>query len=163
MDLSKGHTRALIGECKAQNLLRNQCAYVLATAFWETAQTMQPVKEAFWLSEAWRKRKLRYYPWYGRGFVQLTWETNYKRAARELGFPFDKDPSLALEAGPATKVIVTGMKEGWFTGRDLDDFITLKRSDFKGARQIINGKDKDDEIAAIAAQYDKQLKAAGYN
>lgn len=31
-------------------------AYMLATAYWETNETMQPVIEAYWLSEAWRKR-----------------------------------------------------------------------------------------------------------
>lgn len=165
MDLKLGFTQMLIDECRAQKLLRNQCAYVLATAFWETAHTMQPVEEGYWLrnAAAWRKKNLRYWPWYGRGFVQLTWEKNYQRAAQKLGIPFDKQPELALQPGPATKVAVTGMREGWFTSRDLDDFITLQRSDFKGARAIINGRDKDDEIAAIAVQYDKLLKAAGYN
>jgi hypothetical protein len=60
-------------------------AYALATACHETAYTMQPVREAFWLSEAWRRTHLRYYPYYGRGYVQLTWEDNYKRADLELG------------------------------------------------------------------------------
>src|SRR4029079_15992876 len=55
-------------------------AYMLATAFQETNQTMQPVREAYWLSEEWRRRNLRYYPFYGWGYVQLTWEANYRRA-----------------------------------------------------------------------------------
>ena len=63
MDLKLRDTQLLIAESKAQSLLRNQLAYLLATAFWETARTMQPVDEAFWLSEAWRKKNLRY----GRG------------------------------------------------------------------------------------------------
>lgn len=164
MDLKLGDTQLLIAESKAQGLLRNQLAYLLATAFWETGRTMKPVEEAYWLRNAavWRKKNLRYWPWHGRGYCQLTWEKNYIRAAQKLGIPFDKDPTLALKAEPASKVIVTGMREGWFTGRDLDDFITLKHSDFKGARAIINGRDKDDEIAAIAVQYDKMLKTAGY-
>lgn len=162
MDLKLGCTQMLIDECKRQGLLRNQCAYVLATSFWETAHTMRPVVEAYWLSEAWRKKNLRYYPWHGRGFVQLTWEKNYQRAAQKLGVPLDKDPTLALNPEIAAKIAVTGMKFGWFTGRDLDDFIDLKHSDFKGARQIINGRDKDDEIAEIARHYDDDLKAAGY-
>jgi hypothetical protein len=48
-------------------------AYVLATTQWETAQTFKPVREAFWKDEEWRRVNLaRYYPYYGRGFVQLT-------------------------------------------------------------------------------------------
>ena len=60
-------------------------AYGLATAYHETAYTMQPVVEAFWLSESWRERNLRYYPYHGRGYVQLTWKDNYERADNELG------------------------------------------------------------------------------
>ncbi|MBZ9894253.1 carboxypeptidase [Mesorhizobium sp. BR1-1-6] len=163
MDLSLGCTRLLIDESKRQGLLRNQCAYVLATAFWETAHTMRPVVEAYWLSEAWRKKNLRYYPWHGRGFVQLTWEANYIRAEKETGSPVHQNPQLALDPNVAATIAVTGMREGWFTGRDLDDFIDLQHSDFKGARAIINGRDKDDEIAAIARQYDADLKREGYN
>lgn len=162
MDLSKGYTRALIEECQRQKLLRNQCAYVLATAFWETARTMKPVVEAFWKSEAWRKRNLRYYPWHGRGFVQLTWERNYKLASTKLNVDLIANPDKALDPGIAAEVLVTGMVEGWFTTKRLSDYITLAKSDFKSARHIINGNDKDDEIADIARQYDADLKREGY-
>lgn len=164
MDLSKGYTRALIDECKRQKLLRNECAYVLATAFWETAHTMKPVEEAYWIPNAaeWRKKNLRYYPWHGRGFCQLTWEPNYIRAEKETGEPVHQHPEKALEPGPATKIIVTGMREGWFTTKKLSDYITLKKSDFKGARRIINGTDKAQSIADIAVHYDTDLKADGY-
>ena len=82
MDLTLGHTQAIVDECRRQGLLRNQTAYVLATALWETARTMKPVVEAFWKTDAWRKKNLRYYPWHGRGFVQLTWDKNYDRPRR---------------------------------------------------------------------------------
>lgn len=159
MDLSLGYTRMLIDESRAQKLLRNQCAYVLATAFWETAQTMRPVVEAYWKTEDWRKRNLRYYPWYGRGFVQLTWQENYRRAARELGVAFDQDPALALDPANAAKIAVTGMREGWFTRFKLADFIDLQQSDFLHARRIINGMDRANEVATYAARYDNDLKA----
>ena len=122
MDLTLGHTRLLVGECERQDLLRNQAAYVLATAFWETARTMKPVVEAFWKTDAWRRQNLRYYPWHGRGFVQLTWEKNYQRAARETGQPLDKNPDLALQPDIAAAIIVAGMREGWFTGKKLADY-----------------------------------------
>jgi predicted chitinase len=159
MDLNLGYTQTLIAESQAQKLLRNQCAYVLATSFWETAHTMRPVVEAYWLSEDWRQRNLRYYPWYGRGFVQLTWQANYQKAARELGVPFDQNPALALDPANAAKIAVTGMREGWFTRRSLNDFIDLQHSDFYHARQIINGMDRAQDIAAIAEHYDDDLKA----
>lgn len=162
MNLDIGDTRLIIDECKRAGCLRNQTAYILATAYWETARTMKPVEEAFWLSDAWRKKNLRYYPWHGRGYVQLTWERNYEFAAEQLGVPFDKKPELALESEPATRVLVWGAMEGWFTGKKIPDYITLKKSDFHNARRVINGRDKASEIARIAKDYDKALKAEGY-
>jgi putative chitinase len=159
MDLALGYTRMLIDECKRQSLLRNHCAYVLATSFWETAHTMKPVVEAYWLSETWRQNNLRYYPWYGRGFVQLTWQANYKRAEAELGVLFTQDPNKALDPANAAAIAVTGMREGWFTGRKLSDFIDLQNSDFTDARRIINGMDRAQEIAVLAQHYDDDLKA----
>lgn len=162
MNLDLGYTRQIIDECKRNNVLRNQAAYILATAYWETARTMEPVKEAYWLSEDWRRKNLRYYPWYGRGFVQLTWEANYKRAKEELGIDFVGDPNKALEADPASRVLVIGSMEGWFTGKKISDYITLKKSDFFNARRVINGRDKASDIAQIAKDYDKALEADGY-
>ena len=52
--------------------------------------------------------------------------------------------------------------EGWFTGKKLSDYITLKISDFKSARKIVNGLDKAELIADYAKQYDKMLKDIGY-
>jgi hypothetical protein len=56
-------------------------AYVLATAFHETARTMQPIEE-------YGKGKGKSYgapdpqtgqTYYGRGYVQLTWKENYQK------------------------------------------------------------------------------------
>jgi hypothetical protein len=49
-------------------------------------------------------------------------------------------------------VIVHGMKHGTFTGLSLDDFTSTSAFDFVGARQIINGTDKDVEIAGLATK-----------
>lgn len=164
VDLGLGHTDLILAECRAHSLLRNEAAYVLATAKWETNHTIEPVAEAYWVknAEAWRKQNLRYYPWYGRGFVQLTWEDNYIKAGKALGIDLTQDPSRAMDPEIAAKVIVLGMKCGWFTGKKLSQYITLSKSDFKGARRIVNGTDKDAEIAAIAVDYDNALKIEGY-
>lgn len=164
INLNLGLTQQVIALAAQKGVLRNQLAYILATGFWESGNTMMPVREAYWVknAEAWRKKNLRYWPWYGRGLVQLTWEVNYIRAAKETGVPMDKNPDLALTPEGSVPVLVVGMIEGWFTGKKLAHYITLQKSDFKGARRIINGVDKDDEIAAIAVQYDNALKAIGY-
>jgi putative chitinase len=163
-DLNLGDSQLILKECKLAGLLRNQAAYVMATAWWETAHTVEPVKEAYWVknAEAWRKKNLRYYPWYGRGYVQLTWERNYIFAGKQLGLDLTTNPEAVMKPDVSAKILVTGSLEGWFTGKKLGDYITLSKSDFKGARRIINGTDKAAAIATIAWAYDTALKAVGY-
>lgn len=158
-NLELGDTRLILAECAKAGLLRNQAAYVLATALWETARTMRPVRE--YGGETYLRTK-KYYPYVGMGYVQLTWKANYEKAGRKLGVDFLSNPKLLLEPRYAAPILVTGMKEGWFTGKKLADYITLQKSDFTSARRIVNGTDKAASIAAIAREYDAALKAEGY-
>lgn len=158
MDIKLGLTKNIINYAAAKGILRNQLAYILATALWETNHTMMPVREAYWLSEKWRKNNLRYYPWYGRGLVQLTWEFNYIRAGKAYGADYTSDPDAVMKPGPAVAILVDGSMEGWFTGKKIPDYISLTKSDFWGARRVINGTDKASKIAALAKQYDDWLK-----
>lgn len=157
MDLNLGATPLILRECHDFGCTRNQTAYILATAYWETARTMEPVREAFWLTEEWRRKNLRYYPWYGRGFVQLTWEANYKKAGEKLGRDFLSDPDAVMDAGASAKIIVLGMMEGWFTGKALPLYVNDKASDYRQARRVVNGMDRADEIAALARAYETDL------
>lgn len=157
--MTKGDTALIVDECKKRGALRNQCAYVLATAYWETARTMKPVRE--YGKESYLRAK-KYYPYVGMGYVQLTWLENYKRASKELGVDFVANPKLLLVPEYAVKILVIGMLEGWFTGKKLSHYITLQKSDFTNARRIINGTDRMHEIAAIAQDYDARLKEDGY-
>ncbi len=159
MNLNLGDTQLLIQESKKASLFRNQLAYLLATAYWETGRTMRPIKEMG--GEKYLKSK-KYYPYFGRGYVQLTWDYNYKKAGNKLGVDFIKYPEKLLDSELASKIIVVGMVEGWFTSKKLSDYITLNKSDFVNARKIINGKDKAHEIAEIAKTYDKLLEDSGY-
>lgn len=161
-DMNLGDTSLILEECQKQGLLRNQTAYVLATAYWETAHTMKPVREAFWLSESWRSSNLRYYPWYGRGYVQITWEANYERMGQRLGLDLTSDPDVVMREDVAVKILVTGMCEGLFTGKRLDEYVTLKASNYRGARRVVNGTDKASAIAELAREYEAELKAIGY-
>ena len=158
-NMNLGDTRLIIDACKRAGLLRNQAAYVLATAYWETARTMRPVRE--YGGETYLRSK-EYYPYVGMGYVQLTWRNNYERASKELGVDFVSAPRLLLNPQFAAPILVRGMKEGWFTGKRLADYITLQHSDFRNARRIVNGTDKAASIAAIARDYDAALKAEGY-
>lgn len=135
-----------------------QVAYILATALHETNKTMEPVKEAYWLSETWRKNNLRYYPYYGRGFVQLTWKANYKKYSKILDIDLVSDPDKVMDPDISAFIIVHGMKHGTFTGKSLDDFITKNSIDFYNARKIINGLDKARTIETLAKSYLTKLQ-----
>ena len=145
-------------------------AYALATAHRETAGTMQPVRESFWSTEDWRKEHLcRYYPYYGRGFVQLTWGYNYEKANLKLHTRGILKPDenmvsnldLALRPDVAAAIMVFGMTEGWFTGLKLADFFHGDCCDWIHARRIINGNDHDREIAGDALHFYAALQAQG--
>ena len=145
------------------------CAYALATAYHETARTMQPVREAYWLSEAWRKANLRYWPWYGRGYVQITWERNYRKAdaaaaAGGLIKPGEllANADLAMRLDIAAMIMRRGMAEGWFTGKTLFGYLPDRvgtLAQFTAARRIINGSDKAASIAAYAGEFQDALIA----
>ena len=149
-------------------------AYALATAAHETAYMMQPVREAFWLSENWRSNHLRrYYPYYGRGYVQLTWKDNYERADRELNLNgrLIDNIDLALDPDIAARIMVRGMQEGWFAGdnsgrhtlaRHLPDNGVASKAQMTSARRIINGTDQDDKIAGEAIMFQEALRAGGW-
>jgi hypothetical protein len=152
-------------------------AYGLATGWRETNKQMQPVEEAYFLgasADAYRK-KLRYYPWTGRGDVQLTWKGDdrepnygYARADKELGLggALLADPSLALRPDISARVMVSGMEQGWFTGRKLADFLPSTGPadihQFTNARRIINGLDAAVEIAGNALKFQAALTAGGW-
>ena len=159
MNLNLGDTRLIIEECRKRGVLRNQVAYVLGTAFHETAHTIKPIAEMGGLTYL---KSKPYYPFIGRGYVQLTWEANYKKASAKLGVDFVKNPGLLLQAKYAAPILVVGMVEGWFTGKSLSSYITLSKSDFVGARRIINGTDKASLIAGYAQQYNDLLLTEGY-
>jgi hypothetical protein len=159
MNLTTGYTDLILDKCRSAGLLRNQAAYVLATAWHESGHSMKPVREMG--GETYLRSKA-YYPYVGMGFVQLTWKRNYEFASKKLGVDFVAEPRLLLEPKHAGDILVRGMKDGWFTGKRLADYITLQASRFVGARRIINGTDRAGLIAGYAVDYDKQLKAAGY-
>lgn len=166
----------ILDEAERRRTPVNKLAYILATAWWETAKTMQPVREAFYIAsdfakaEKWRKKNLHYYPYYGRGFVQLTWKANYKKAADKFGVNFVDNPDRVMELRYAVPIMFDGMTEGWFTGKALDDYIdeidepdSKDLEEYKQARRVINGTDKWVTIAQIALAFENALKDGAYS
>ncbi|MGO7750497.1 hypothetical protein E0H65_22510 [Rhizobium leguminosarum bv. viciae] len=163
--LSQGQLRGFEALLDASGALAvDECAYVLATAYHETATTMQPIAE-------YGKGRGRKYgvpgrnggqvP-YGRGFVQTTWDVNYERTDHELGLggALIRNYDLMLtDYGMAAKAAVLGMVEGWYTNKKLADYFAGGKCDYVGARRIINGTDKAEKIAGYAAFFAKALAA----
>lgn len=179
MNLNLGDTRLIIEACKEYGCLRNQAAYLLATAYHETAHTMKPINERGGNKYFFRmydpqgsrpkvaKRLGNTRPgdgvaYRGRGYVQITGRANYRKAGEKVGVNLLLTPERALEPEIAAEFLVAGTMEGWWTGKKLTSYITLKKSNFYNARRTVNGLDKAQHIAEIAKEYDKLLLEEGY-
>lgn len=159
------------------------CAYALATAWHETAHTMQPIREfggPAYLTRMYDVTGQRPTlaksmgntapgdgPRYcGRGYVQLTWRVNYRKAGEKLGYPLEGNPELAMRRDIAAQIMRQGMVEGWFTGKRLVTYLPetgpASVDGFRAARRIINGTDKADLIAGYAMQFQAALQAGGW-
>ncbi len=154
----EGTIHAIISECRIQGMtLNTQIAYVLATVKRETGNTFKPVKEGDWIghssSDEFRKKNFRYYPYYGRGYVQITWDYNYKKYSEKLGIDLLNEPNLALEPNNALFILVDGFKFGVFSGKKITDYVNEKKTDFYNARRCINGLDHAEEIKGFAEEF----------
>jgi len=152
---------ALFAEANKQHITsKAQMAYILATVYHEcynpkTPETrMTPIVE--FGSESYLRSK-KYYPYVGRGFVQLTWKENYLKYNKEIeerfGVNIMQNPELVLRIDISAYIAIAGMKYGRFTGKCLNDYINVKKADTYNARRIINGLDK----AQLIADYCKQM------
>lgn len=137
-------------------------AYAFATAFHETARTMQPISE--YGSQGYLQSK-PYYPYYGRGYVQLTWEDNYRKMGDKLGTNLlGANKDKALDPVIAAAVMYSGMRDGDFTGKKLSTYFSSTVNDPVSARRIINGTDKADMIADYHEKFLSAFNAASvYN
>lgn len=135
-------------------------AYMLATAWHETAKTMQPIAE-------YGKGTGRKYgipdsqtgkTYYGRGYVQLTWRDNYASMGRVFGLDFVHEPELVMRPDVAYKIMSYGMRKGSFTGVKLCQFINEEKCDYLHARKIINGMDCAERIAGYAKAFETALR-----
>lgn len=124
-------------------------AYILATAKWETRHTMKPWEEV-------GKGKGRPYAaavgrraYYGRGYVPLTWATNYARMSTLTGLDLVTRPELALDPKIAAFILFEAMKGGLFTGASLPMYFNRYRDDPFNARRVINGTENAEEVEAI--------------
>lgn len=159
-------------------------AYALATAYHETASTMQPIKEyggATYFTRMYDVTGARSEmavangntcagdgPRYcGRGYVQLTWKNNYAKAGEKCGVDLVAYPDKAMDPAVAAKILRHGMEEGWFTSKSFSTYLptgkaAATRGQFTLARHIINGSDRAAQIAEHALEFQRALVAGGW-
>ena len=155
-------------------------AYMLATAYHETAATMAPIDE--YGSEAYFNR--RYGPgtavgkrlgnvrigdgarFHGRGLVQITGRRNHHVMSVRLRESYgqivdlEADPERAKDVLTAYRIMSLGMRDGLFTGKSLRQYINGAKCDYLNARRIINGTDKAALIAGHAVKFERILRAS---
>jgi LysM repeat protein/predicted chitinase len=136
----------------------NVLAYALATVKHETAGTMKPIREYGGPQQA---KKLGYKGgenFYGRGYIQLTHDYNYKDIGKKLGMgdALYKNPDLALDPAIAAKILAVFFK-------DRGVAAAAEKGDFYGARRGVNGTDKAEKIAQLAKQYLPTAKKVAAN
>ncbi|MET0363473.1 MAG: glycoside hydrolase family 19 protein [Sphingobium sp.] len=166
---------------QAEEEAADALAYVLATAFHETAATMAPVRETCAASDAEAIRRLDlafaagrlasvkapYWrpdaegkSWLGRGLVQLTHRRNYEAMSDLTGIDLIADPDRAMDMDVAVTILIEGMRAGIFTGRRLGDYFRRGKADWTGARRIINGTDRAELVARHARTFRAALRHA---
>lgn len=150
-------------------------AYMIATALKETGRSFKPIVEhgkggnanygksvqvVDHLGCRGPKNAVYTNAYYGRGYVQLTHDTNYKAVGKAYGIGDELhiNPARALEPKIAYFATSHGMRFGIYTGRKLSDYINGNKCDYKGARAIINGNDCDLEIANNAKKIEILLR-----
>jgi|SRR5467141_878669 len=144
-------------------------AYMLATVKHECADRWQPIEE-------FGKGKDRPYgqpvtvagedgtqytnKYYGRGYVQLTWNLNYDKLSRalDLGNGLVLHPEHALEPQTAYRIMSYGMRRGSFTGKKLQDYVHDDVCDYFQARRIINTLDKAAVIQGYGERFEDLLR-----
>jgi len=139
-------------------------AYVLATAEHETGRYK-------WLAEIGGPHT-RYAPYYGRGYVQLTWKQNYVRYNTKLHnvglLTADQNivtnPNFLSQNTQASRdcmafIIIDGMVTGAF-GKPVINFINANKLDYINARRSVNILDKAAMIAGYAKAWATILQKA---
>lgn len=160
-------------------------AYNLATAYHETAHTMQPIME--------RGRRSYFnkyepgtrigrmlgntvrgdgYRFRGAGHVQNTGRRNAQKATDELNARFGMDinlveaPELRLDPFISAHSLFLGNLMGWWTGKGLADYLDEddrdEWGDYVRCRYVVNGRDKRELIARYATQFEEAILRAGY-
>lgn len=127
-------------------LTPNVLAYALATAKAEAGG--KPVREIQGPQQAARLGYGGGTDYYGRGYIQLTHDYNYRDIGRKIGLgdQLVNNPDMALDPKIAAKVMAVFFKERGIAAK-------AEAGDFTGARRGVNPDNRGQEIAGIAKNY----------
>ncbi|WP_144445573.1 peptidoglycan-binding protein [Inquilinus limosus] len=95
----------------------------------------------------------RYAPYFGRGCIQLTWDTNYAKAGQALGLPLLAKPDLV--ATPALGAIVACMywsEHNLNRWADADDAASVSRAINRGSASSDKPANHEAERIALTAK-----------
>jgi hypothetical protein len=102
---------------------------MLATVAVETANKFQPIREMGGASYLATKK---YWPYYGRGFIQTTWLENYQAGGKALGIDLVGNPDHALD--PSVSASLSAMF--W---REHKCHVAADAGDWVKVRKLVNG------------------------
>ncbi len=180
--------RAILWTSQSSELSLNQAAYAFATAEHETnsytqlreekeSSSLSPKPKTGFLSNyngwvAWRKDQREYYSneyngrlgnvdgtndgytFRGGGYVQLTGRGNYAKFGLD-----ENNIDEVVDPLRAAGILVSGLMNGTFAGPKLSSFVNSNKTDFAGARAVVNSKDPQTRIVDFANKYLKALRA----
>lgn len=128
----------ICGALKEQGILTDLVEVaVAATLIVEVGSGFKPIREI--RAHPTRNARIyalqqRYWPsgFFGRGYVQLTWEKNYRRYGNALGIDLVANPDKALEPETAARILALYFKESRAAA-----FAEAK--DWRAVRKAVNG------------------------
>jgi hypothetical protein len=150
-------------------------AYCLATARHEVGAGMVPVREGFKATHAaaaaYVKRQGYAYAvpvggqvYYGRGYVQLTWQKNYAACSADAGVDLVANPDAALDPVIGARLLCLGIIDGRWNarGRGIAHYLpTVGDDDLKNARRTVNVTDRWVIVAGYYHVFLEAIRQAG--
>jgi predicted chitinase/LysM repeat protein len=153
-DTARNNLPYIIDALRSEGILSpNVLAYAMATIMHETAGTFAPIREIGGSQQAVKLGYSGGKDYYGRGFIQLTHDYNYREIGRRIGLGDElvKNPDLALDPKVSAKILAA-----FFKDKGVSDL--AEKGKFIEARKPVNSDDKGRTLAKMTQNFLKPLK-----